>query len=180
MTRLDFAFITDIPHTSKIAWFKTKLHDPRVFDRGRVLLPLDKLRMPNFDLADEEIARLMTAIMSFQREIQPQQAMPAKSARADYLGQGRTMVHRRNCVGCHIIEGDGGDFVKLVAEPSLGPPMLTPEGARVQADWLYAFLRGPITIRPWIDVRMPTFGLDDENLNTVISYFGAVSNTMRS
>ena len=58
---------------------------------------------------------------------------------------GRTLVHRRNCVGCHIIEGDGGDFVKLVADPSLGPPMLTPEGARVQPDWLYAFLRGPIT-----------------------------------
>ena len=81
-------------------------------------------------------------------------------------------MHRRNCVGCHIIEGDGGDFLKLVADPSLGPPMLTPEGARVQPDWLYAFLRGPITIRPWLNVRMPTFGLDDQNLNGVIRYFG--------
>ena len=87
-------------------------------------------------------------------------------------------MHRRNCVGCHIIEGDGGDFLKLVADPSLGPPMLTPEGARVQPDWLYAFLRGPITIRPWLNVRMPTFGLDDPNLNGVIQYFGAVSNTI--
>jgi mono/diheme cytochrome c family protein len=178
VSRLDFAFISDIPHTSKIAWFSTKLHDPRIFDRGRVLLPLDKLRMPNWDFADEEIARLTTAIMSFQREIQPAQAMPPKSARTDYLGQGRTLVHRRNCVGCHIIEGDGGDFVKLVSDASLGPPMLTPEGARVQPDWLYAFLRGPITIRPWLDVHMPTFGLDDQSLNSVISYFGAVSNTI--
>jgi mono/diheme cytochrome c family protein len=56
--------------------------------------------------------------------------------------------------------------------------MLTPEGARVQPDWLYAFLRGPITIRPWLSVRMPTFGLDDTNLNGVIRYFGAVSNTV--
>jgi mono/diheme cytochrome c family protein len=178
VSRLDFAFINDIPHTSKLAWFRTKLHDPRIFDRGRVLLPLDKLRMPNWDFADDEIARLTTAIMSFQRDIQPAQAMPAKSARTDFLGQGRTLVHRRNCVGCHIIEGDGGDFVKLVSDPSLGPPMLTPEGGRVQSDWLYAFLRGPITIRPWLDVRMPTFGLDDQNLNGVITYFGAVSNTI--
>jgi mono/diheme cytochrome c family protein len=178
VSRLDFAFISDIPHTSKLAWFRTKLHDPRIFDRGRVLLPLDKLRMPNWDFADDEIARLTTAIMSFQRDIQPAQAMPAKSARTDFLGQGRTLVHRRNCVGCHIIEGDGGDFVKLVSDPSLGPPMLTPEGGRVQSDWLYAFLRGPITIRPWLDVRMPTFGLDDQNLNGVITYFGAVSNTI--
>jgi mono/diheme cytochrome c family protein len=178
VTRLDFAFISDIPHTSKIAWFRTKLHDPRIFDRGRVLQPLDKLRMPNFDLSDVEVERLVTALMSFQREIQPPGAMPVRSARYDYETAGRTLVHRRNCVGCHIIEGDGGDFVKLVADPSLGPPMLTPEGARVQPDWLYAFLRGPITIRPWLNVRMPTFGLDDVNLNGVIRYFGAVSNTI--
>jgi cytochrome c2 len=48
----------------------------------------------------------------------------------------------------------------------------------VQADWLYAFVRGPITIRPWLSVRMPTFGLDDPSLNGVIRYFGAVSNTI--
>jgi mono/diheme cytochrome c family protein len=178
VTRLDFAFITDIPHTSKLAWFRTKLHDPRIFDKGRVLQPLEKLRMPNFDLSDAEVGRLLTAIMSFQREIQPPAAMPVRNARLDYEVNGRTLVHRRNCVGCHIIEGDGGDFVKLVADPSLGPPMLTPEGARVQPDWLYAFLRGPITIRPWLSVRMPTFGLDDTSLNGAIRYFGAVSNTV--
>jgi mono/diheme cytochrome c family protein len=178
VTRLDFAFITDIPHTSKLAWFQTKLHDPRIFDKGRVLLPEEKLRMPNYDFNDEEVKRLVTAIMSFQRETQPPAAMPTRSARVDSLVGGRTIVHRRNCVGCHIIEGDGGDFLKLVADPSLGPPMLTPEGARVQPDWLYAFLRGPITIRPWLSVRMPTFGLDDQNLNGVIRYFESVSNTI--
>ena len=178
VTRLDFAFITDIPHTSKLAWFRTKMHDPRIFDKGRVLEPLDKLRMPNFEFGDEEVNRLLTAIMSLQREIQPPAAMPARSARYDYEVSGRTLVHRRNCVGCHIIEGDGGDFLKLVSDPSLGPPMLTPEGARVQPDWIYAFLRGPIKIRPWLNVRMPTFGLDDRNLNGVISYFGAVSSTI--
>ena len=56
--------------------------------------------------------------------------------------------------------------------------MLTPEGARVQPDWLYAFVRGPITIRPWLNVRMPSFGLDDQNVNQVISYFGSISNTI--
>ena len=109
VTRLDFAFVTEIPHTSKLAWFRTKLHDPRIFDQGRVLPPLDKLRMPNFDFTDDEVERLVTAIMSFQREIQPPAALPARSARYDYLVSGRTLVHRRNCVGCHIIEDDGGD-----------------------------------------------------------------------
>ena len=165
VTRLDFSFVSEIPHTSKLAWFKTKLHDPRIFDRGRELLPLEKLRMPNWDFTDDEVDRLVTAIMSFQREIQPPAALPMRSARYDSLVSGRTLVNRRNCVGCHIIETTGGEYLKLVADSSLGPPRLTPEGARVQPDWLYAFLRGPIPIRPWLDVRMPTFGLDDQNLN---------------
>ncbi|MGE5245479.1 MAG: c-type cytochrome, partial [Betaproteobacteria bacterium] len=178
VTRLDFAFISNIPHTSKLAWFETKLHDPRIFDRDRDLQPLEKLRMPNFDFSDQEVDRLVTAIMSFQRVVQPPAAMPERSARLDYLVAGRTLVRRRNCVGCHVIEGDGGDFVKLVADSSLGPPMLTPEGARVQPEWLYAFLRGPITIRPWLNVRMPTFGLDDANLNTILRYFGSISKSI--
>jgi len=179
VTRLDFGFVTDIPHTSKLGWFQRKLHNPREFDKGRVLPPLDKARMPNFDLSDVEVERLLTALLSFQRDTQPMQAFPAKSARHDYTVEGRTLTHRRNCVGCHIIEDDGGDFLKLVADSSLGPPRLTPEGARVQPDWLYAFLRGPIQIRPWLDVRMPTFGLDDQNLNGAIHYFQAVSNTLQ-
>jgi mono/diheme cytochrome c family protein len=178
VTRLDFAFISDIPHTSKLEWFKRKLHDPRIFDKGRQLPPLDKLRMPNYDFTDEEVTRLATAIMSFQREIQPPAALPPASARHDALVAGRSLVNRRNCVGCHIIETTGGEYLKLVADSSLGPPRLTPEGARVQSDWLYAFLRGPILIRPWLEVRMPTFGLDDTSLNTVIRYFGSISNTI--
>lgn len=177
VSRLDFAFV-DVPHT-KLDWYETKLHDPRIFDQGRVLTPLEKLRMPNFEFSDEEVHRLLTAIMSFQREIQPQQAKPEKTARRDFLVQGRAMVQRRNCVGCHVIEGAGGDYVQLVREPSLGPPLLTPTGARVQHDWLYAFLREPITIRPWLSVRMPSFNLDDANWNGLIQYFGAVSNEIR-
>jgi len=179
VTRLDFGFVTDIPHTAKLGWFNRKLHNPREFDKGRVLPPLEKARMPNFDLSDVEVERLTTAILSFQRDTQPPAAMPPKNARVDYTVAGRTLVHRRNCVGCHIIEDDGGDFLKLVADSSLGPPRLTPEGVRVQPDWLYAFLRGPIPIRPWLEVRMPTFGLDDQNLNGAIHYFQAVSNTLQ-
>ena len=158
-----------------------KLHDPRIFDKGRVLQPLDKLRMPNFDFTDDEVDRLRDGDHELPaRDSAAGGDAGALGAASTTSVAGRTLVHRRNCVGCHIIEGDGGDFLKLVADPSLGPPLLTPEGARVQPDWLYAFLRGPITIRPWLNVRMPTFGLDDPNLNGVIRYFGSISNTHRA
>jgi mono/diheme cytochrome c family protein len=89
--------------------------------------------------------------------------------------RGRALVEDRNCVGCHAVEAVGGDFVTLVSDPSLGPPLLTPEGARVQRDWMRRFLREPRTIRPWLSVRMPTFAWTDEDLDRVTEYFGEIS-----
>jgi mono/diheme cytochrome c family protein len=135
--------------------------------------------MPDFHLSDREKQLLVTAIMSFQRQIQPPAALPTAGARREFLRVGRNLTQRRNCVACHVIEGNGGDYQALVAEQTLAPPLLTPEGAKVQPDWLYAFLRGPITIRPWLNVRMPTFHLDDAQLNDVIGYFQAIPNQIR-
>src|SRR3989442_14570437 len=120
VTRLDFAFINDIPHTSKLEWFKTKLHDPRIFDRGRVLQPLDKLRMPNFDFTDDEVQRLVAAVMSFQRETQPEAAVPGRSAKAGFLRAGRAIIPRGKWVGSPQVGGGGGGFGKVVAGSSLG------------------------------------------------------------
>ena len=175
LPQFDFAFMhEEIPH-SKRDWLKSKLVDPRVYDRGRILQPLEKLRMPNFGFSDDEARLLTTAVMSFQRDVQPKVAQVPRSARKDAIIDGRNLVRRRNCVACHEIEGDGGNYRELVEEPHLAPPLLTPEGAKVQPDWLYDFFRGPITIRPWLDVRMPTFGLDDAHWNDLLDYFAAVS-----
>ena len=177
IARLDFAFLHEIPHT-KVDWFKQKLRAPRSYDRSRVLQPLERLRMPNFGFSEEEISLLTTAIMSFQSEVQPRASRVPGSARNDALREGRNLVRRRNCVACHEIEGAGGGYRELVDDPALAPPLLTPEGAKVKPDWLYAFFRGPITIRPWLNVRMPTFGLEDSHWNTTLDYFAAISETI--
>ena len=177
LSRFDFAFVHDIPHTKR-DWIREKLLEPRVYDRNRILQPLEKLRMPDFGFTEAEAQLLTTAVMSFQRDVQPKVAQVPRSARKDAIIDGRNLVRRRNCVGCHEMEGDGGDYRELVEDPSLAPPLLTPEGAKVQPDWLYAFFQGPITIRPWLQVRMPTFGLDDAHWNDVLDYFAAVSDAV--
>lgn len=174
LAQFDFAFVHDIPHTKR-DWINQKLDDPRVFDENRILQPLEKLRMPDFGFSEEEARLLTTAVISFQRDVQPKRSHVPRSARKDAIVNGRNLIRRRNCVGCHEMEGDGGGYRDLVEEPSLAPPLLTPEGAKVRPDWLYAFFRGPITIRPWLQVRMPTFGLEDAHWNEVIDYFAAVS-----
>jgi cytochrome c2 len=128
---------------------------------------------PIFDLGTAESARLALALTAVAGRVRNAHAMsmPWHLAKA----AGRTLVQERNCVGCHAIEETGGDFVKLVAEPSLGPPLLTPEGSRVQPEWLRRFLRQPSTIRPWLAVRMPTFGWSDEELDAAHAYFVAIA-----
>ena len=53
----------------------------------------------------------------------------------------------------------------------MAPPILDGEGAKVHEEWLHGFLQKPVTIRPWLAVRMPTFGLSDEEASTLVQYF---------
>ncbi len=172
--RLDFGFI-HIPHTRQ-DWFRTKLHAPRIYDRDRARGWEEKLRMPNFRFTDHELDQALTAVLGFQqlnaapsvvRELSPPQAA---------IERGRRIVKNHNCQGCHVIEGFGGSFRSLVADSSLAPPIIQGEGAKVQSDWLFAFLRAPKTgqIRPWLEVHMPTFGFGDQELNDLTLYFASL------
>jgi len=54
---------------------------------------------------------------------------------------------------------------------SYAPPVLVGEGKKVQSAWLFQFLRAPVTLRPWLEVRMPTFPFSDSELNDLVAYF---------
>ena len=47
------------------------------------------------------------------------------------------------------------------------------EGKKVQSNWLFNFVKAPVPIRPWLTVRMPTFGLSDLEATHVVAYFQA-------
>jgi len=58
----DFAFVSEIPHTAKLEMVPgTKLHDPRIFDRGRALQPLEQAADAELRIVGLEIQRLVTA-----------------------------------------------------------------------------------------------------------------------
>ncbi len=59
---------------------------------------------------------------------------------------------------------------------SVSPPNLIGEGEKVQSEWLFHFIHNPETIRPWLKVRMPTFGLTDAQTNSFIKYFSYLDN----
>jgi mono/diheme cytochrome c family protein len=172
--RLDFGFI-HLPHTRQ-DFFWTKLHTPRIYDRNRARGWEEKLRMPNFRFSDGELDQVVTAVLGFQQLNAASNVVKELSPREAAIERGRRLVKDHNCQGCHVIEGVGGSFRSLVADPSLAPPIIQGEGAKVQSDWLFSFLQAPKTgqIRPWLEVHMPTFGFTDPELNDLTRYFASL------
>lgn len=184
--RLDFGFV-DIEHTPK-AWFIQKLKTPRIFDKDRVRAPDEKLKMPNFDFTDEEVEAIVTALLGFTKDKPAPSKMMPRTPENLFVEEGQRLVREFNCQGCHIIEGEGGAIQPSITKwlidfdnrgetnaeamtVSFSPPNLAGEGEKVQTQWLFDFIHNPTTIRPWLKVRMPTFGLNESEVNALVRYF---------
>jgi len=174
--RLDFGFI-EIPHTRQ-DWIRTKLSNTRIFDQDKIRGWEEKLKMPLFGFSPEEKDAVITAVLGFQKEDMADAKKKSLSPREAAIERGRRIIKDHNCQGCHVIEGRGGSIRETMADVSLAPPIIKGEGAKVQSDWLFNFLRSPKTgeIRPWLEVHMPTFGFTDAQLNELTQYFAALSN----
>lgn len=176
--QFDFGHVHDVPHT-RADWIFNKLKAPRMWDRGKeVVKDYNELyKMPNFGMSDREARAVLTNVLGFTEESVRPERRAGQGPHAEALAAGRKLVTRYNCKGCHLIEGQGQAIRQVLARADL-PPNLAAEGARVQSDWLFQFLHDPsrVTMRPWLSVRMPTFGFDDDEANTVVSYFAALEN----
>ena len=166
LNKLDFGY-TSIPHT-KIDWFTHKVKDPRVFDLNKVTGPYDRLKMPDFGFTDGEVEKIVTVIMALNNDDGREKPV---SASRSFVEEGQWIIKDNNCMGCHLIEDRGGDIVVNFPAPEYAPPNLNTEGEKVQPHWLLDFFEKPITIRPNILVRMPSFHLGEEKWNSLIKYF---------
>ncbi len=186
VTRLDFG-LRDMEHERR-EFLEQKMRAPRSYDDGRVRSAEEMLRMPSFDLNEEEIEAISTAILGFTAEEVPTEGMPAQTPARLAIEKGRHIADIYNCRGCHILEDRGGAIRDVIADAKVrsgevashaaglvfGPPNLRSEGARVQPTWLYRFFDEPTVVRPWLEVRMPTFQFSDEDLNALTAYFAAL------
>jgi len=185
---LFFGFQHQLDHTAP-AWFYQKLKSPRSFDEGKVAPFYDRLRMPQFDFTDADAASVTMVLQALTKEKVPLESVRRLTAREEAVEVGRRLVRDYNCQGCHILDGQGGAILESIAfnlekegkseeeaqslAPSFGPPIIDGEGDKVQPDWLFAFLKSPEPIRPWLAVRMPTFHLTDQEASQLVSHFAA-------
>ena len=187
--QFDYGFI-DIEH-SRTSWWTAKLTDPRIFDTHRDLTPMLKSRMPNFRFTDQQVEAVVTALAGFVETDPDNTLIVPRTPRNLRVEQGQQLVRQMNCQGCHVIEGDGGAVVERVADwlerfegrdaadaaalaASFSPPNLLGEGRKVRTDWLFAFFHEPSPIRPWLRMRMPSYGMTAEQRNGLIAYFTAL------
>ncbi len=170
--QLDFGFV-DIHHGRR-DFFAQKLADPRIYDMGRVKPPQDKLKMPQFDFTEDEIELMTMNLLGFTKETVPITKIPEKNPVQIDTEEGWWLVHERNCIGCHSFDGYGGAIAATLPDPALAPPMIRREGAKVNPDWLFRFLKEPSSIRPWLSTRMPTFHFDDPTASDLVKYFVAL------
>ena len=173
--KFDFGLFHDIEHTN-YAWIENKLRTPRIYDRGKESDPLDLLKMPNFHFSEEEIEAVTTAILAFNTD-KVGESLLAHKKLPDYNKEGHRLVKKYNCQGCHLIENQGGQLVEHIGAPEYSPPNLNSQGRKTNPNWLIKFFNEPMTVRPNLQVRMPSFHqISDQEWDTIIKYFQSIDN----
>ncbi len=179
-------------------FFEAKLTNPAVFDDGKYKPdPMDRLRMPSPNLANQHTGQfdvherdaLVTFLLGSVDPQMPPEYMYKPADRRKAIQEGWWIATKYNCIGCHQIDiGQKTvlqDLPWYQAENKANlPPVLTSEGARVNPEWLKQFLANPSLsttdtnkngVRSYLQVRMPTFFLSDDEIRKLVLFFEAMS-----
>jgi cytochrome c551/c552 len=192
--RLDFALLTH--PAEREGWynhkgfFERKLEQPDIFDQGKVKPQLERLKMPNFHLTEQEIDALTTFLLgSVESQLPPAYFYLPEDQRRD-IQEGWWIVRKYNCMGCHVMRANQQTvFMGLTRyqDPDWKeqmPPQLIGQGARVDPNWLVRFLANPALsqsnvnrngVRTYLHARMPTFSFSEGEVDKLVRFFMALS-----
>ncbi|MBI3694481.1 MAG: c-type cytochrome, partial [Acidobacteria bacterium] len=205
--RLDFALLTHPakqgiqppgfpPKKSKESWynhkgfFEHKLKQPDVYDVGKEKPQLERLKMPNFRLADSEINALATLLLGAVDSQLPESYFYRPQDQRRDIQEGWWIIRKYNCMGCHVLRANQQTvFMTLprYQDPDWKeqmPPQLVGEGARVDPAWLVRFLSNPSLsttdtnrngVRSYLKARMPTFSFSEGEVDKLVRFFMALS-----
>lgn len=188
--KFDFGYV-HIDHT-KEAWFDQKLKAPRSFDKNKAKEPLEKLIMPSFKLSAHERDAVVTSLLGFVSDVTVKNKIKPRTPENLKLEAGQEIIAQMNCQSCHVIDGEGGTIQETITSwlknheglstseaekqtESFSPPNLLGTGIKIDAEWLFNFLHTPDTkVRPWLNVRMPSYTFNEDHLNTLVKYFNVL------
>jgi len=117
-------------------WLEDFLRNPNT------LRPALIRRMPKFNLTNEEISTLSDYIMTvYQTPAFERDSMPESGYSSAQVEQGRQLFYSKYaCQSCHIVDPK--------ADKGYIGPTLTQVGARLNAAWIYHWMKNPQALRP--------------------------------
>jgi mono/diheme cytochrome c family protein len=138
------------------SYLRTKVSTPRAFNENHL--------MPNYQFAPDEVEAIVVALMSFAENPVPEASrfrlVPDEPALQPPTGAAAAVFQRYQCLQCHALRGRFGNVA-----PDLGW-----QGDKVKRDWLVDFLKAPYLIRPASNLRMPNFGMTDEEIQITADF----------
>lgn len=165
-----------VDHTSRADWIYTKVRTPRIWDVGKVRDFEAKAKMPHFGVSHDQAMAIAAVVVGHENSNVEAAVKFKVDGRWEDIIAGQRVINRYNCVGCHAIEKnkEGHILSYYKDDLNMGPPNLNTEGAKVQSDWLHAYLLNPsVKIRPWHVLRMPNFKMSNEEATILTKYFAA-------
>jgi mono/diheme cytochrome c family protein len=170
--------VTNLEETWQ-SWVRNKIKYPlSIYKHERAVL-----KMPQFNIRDDEADALLAFIKGLQGRIIPDKYNDSLNEFKKKEIAGERLASQYNCMGCHAVGDFGGDINNYIeanhdyagSKSRYYPPELTRVGEKVRPEWLHEFLKSPWKYRPAAFVRMPTFGFDGAQLNTLTDYFAGMS-----
>ena len=138
------------------SWLQAFLKNPNT------LRPALIRRMPKFNLSDSEINELTDYIMTvYQTPAFDRDSMPASGYPAAQVEQGKQLFYAKYaCQSCHIVD--------TKTDKGYIGPTLTQVGSRLNAAWIYNWLKNPQALRP--GAIEPNFNMSDEDARALTAF----------
>lgn len=101
-----------LEHHQREGFIFQKLREPRSYDYKTTANKTynERLRMPRFNLTHDDIEAIMTFVLGLVAEPPAEQYVYRPDPRQKAIVEGRQMLDRFNCAGCHTLEMDRWEF----------------------------------------------------------------------
>jgi len=156
---------SDVVHT-KWDWLDNKIHKPEIYKTDDM-----PMYMPDYVMTDEEREHLVIFYL-YNRLLDLPENYIVRASRGQVVNErGDWMIRHFNCKGCHeILDGEKPRIDTFIAKKSMVPPRIVNEAEKTQPTWLFNYLRRPSPMRPWLEMRMPTFNFTYDDVPVVIEH----------
>ena len=96
----------ELHHHSRIGFIHQKLKEPRSYDYAKLANKdyNDRLRMPMFPLDHEQHEEIITFVLGLVADPPPEQFVYSPPERQKAINEGRVVLDRYNCAGCHELQ----------------------------------------------------------------------------